>query len=57
MLTHQTIPLLLAKSALSCWMYPTNQTTLSPTLAVPGFAQSDHTVSKLGADVGSLEIQ
>ena len=25
MLTHQRIPLLLAKSALSCWMYPTAQ--------------------------------
>ena len=30
-LTHQQIPLLLAKIALSCWMYPTAQTTLSPT--------------------------
>ena len=30
-LTHRQIPLLLAKSALSCWMYLTAQITLSPT--------------------------
>ena len=57
MLTHQRIPLLLAKSALSCWMYPTVQ-KLKPLflqhLAIPGFPQSDHTVSKLSAVTGSL---
>ena len=35
MLTHQQIPLLLAKSALSCWMYPTAQIALSPTPSHP----------------------
>ena len=34
-LTHQQIPLQLAKSALSCWMYPTAQITLSPTPSHP----------------------
>ena len=34
-LTHQQIPLLLAKSALSCWMYPTAQIALSPTPSHP----------------------
>ena len=33
--THQQIPLLLAKSALRCWMYSTAQTTLSPTTNHP----------------------
>ena len=32
---HQQIPLLLAKSALSWWMYPIAQTTLSPTPSHP----------------------
>ena len=32
---NQQIPLLLTKSALSCWMYPTAQTTLSPTPSHP----------------------
>ena len=34
-LTHQQIPLLLAKSALSCWMYPTAQITLYLTPSHP----------------------
>ena len=34
-LTHQQIPLLLAKSALSCWMYSTAQIALSPTPSYP----------------------
>ena len=34
-ITHQRIPLLLAKSALSCWMYPSAQTTISPTPSHP----------------------
>ena len=34
MLAHQQIPLL-AKSALSCWMYPIDQITLSPTPSHP----------------------
>ena len=34
-LTHQRIPLLLAKSALHYWMYPTAQITLSPTPSHP----------------------
>ena len=34
-LTHQQIPMLLAKSALSCWMYPIAQTTLSSTPSHP----------------------
>ena len=36
--------------ALSCWMDPTDQITLSPTPS----PQSDHTVIKLSADAGSL---
>ena len=36
-LTHQQIPLLLAKSALSCWMYPTAQIVFFPHLPIPGF--------------------
>ena len=35
MITHQRIQLLLAKSALSCWMYPTAQIALSPTPSHP----------------------
>ena len=34
MLAHQQIPLL-AKSALSCWMYPIDRITLSPTPSHP----------------------
>ena len=34
-LTPQRIPLLLAKCALNCWMYPTAQTTLFPTPSHP----------------------
>ena len=56
MLTHHQIPLLLVKSALHCWMYPTAQITLSLTPSHPWLppVQSDHTVSKLSADAGSL---
>ena len=50
----QQIPLLLAKSASSCWMYPAARITLSNHLAISGFHQSDHTVSKLTADADSL---
>ena len=40
--THSVFTLLLAKSALSCWMYPTVQITLSPTPSHPWIPQSDH---------------
>ena len=52
-ITHQQIPLLLTKSALSCWMHPTAQITLSQTPSHPshGFPQID---SKLIADIGLL---
>ena len=40
------IPLLLAKSALGFWMYPKAKALFFRHLAIPGFPQSDHTVSK-----------
>ena len=52
--THQLIPLLLAKSGLSCWIYPTDQLLFPQHLAIHGFPQSDHTVSKLSVNAGSL---
>ena len=45
MLTHQRIPLQLAKSALSCWMYQTAQITLFPTPNHLWVPQSDHSVN------------
>ena len=53
-LTHQGITWLLAKSAFSCWMYPTAQIILSLTPRHPWVPQSDHTVNKLSGDAGSL---
>ena len=44
-LTHQRIQLLLAKSALSYWIYPTAQTTLFPIPSLPWVPLIDHTVS------------
>ena len=40
------ILLLLAKSALGFWMYPKVKAPFLRHLAIPGFPQSDHTVSK-----------
>ena len=40
------LPLLLAKSALGFWMYPKVKAPFLRHLAIPGFPQSDHTVSK-----------
>ena len=40
------IPLQLAKSALSFWMYPKAKAHFFRHLAIPGFPLSDHTVSK-----------
>ena len=40
------LPLLLAKSALGFWMYPKAKALFFRHLAIPGFPQSDHTVSK-----------
>ena len=47
-------PLLLADVTLCCGMYPAGKVDISQHLAIPGFPQSDHTVSKLSADSGSL---
>ena len=47
-------PLLLANVALRCGMYPAGKVDISGHLAIPGFPQSDHTVSKLSTDPGSL---
>ena len=47
-------PLLLADGNLRCGMYPAGKVAISQHLAIPGFPQSDHTVSKLSADAGSL---
>ena len=45
-LIETLIPLLLAKSALGFWMYPKVKAPFLRHLAIPGFPQSDHTVSK-----------
>ena len=47
-------PLLLADGNLRCGMYPAGKDAFSQHLAIPEFSQSDHTVSKLSADAGSL---
>ena len=47
-------PLLLADGNLRCRMYPAGKVVISRHLAIPGFHQSNHTVSKLIADAGSL---
>ena len=47
-------PLLLANVTLRCGMYPAGKVDISRHLAIPGFPQSDHTVSKPSADAGSL---
>jgi hypothetical protein len=47
-------PLLLADVALCCGMYPACKVDISLHLAIPGFPQSDLTVSKPSADAGSL---
>ena len=49
MLTHQQIPLLFLKSA-----YIKQLLLFLLHIAIPGFPQSDHTVSKLSADPDSL---
>ena len=47
-------PLLLADVTLRCGMYSAGKVDISQHLAIPGFPQSDHTVSKLSANAGSL---
>ena len=47
-------PLLLADVTLRCRMYPAGKVDISQHLAIPGFPQSDHTVSKPSSDAGSL---
>ena len=47
-------PLLLADGNMPCGMYPAGKVAISRHLAIPGFPQSDHTVSKLSADAASL---
>ena len=47
-------PLLLTDVTLRCRMYPAGKVDISQHLAIPGFPQSDHTVSKPSADAGSL---
>ena len=47
-------PLLLVDVALLCGMYPAGKVDISQYLAIPGFPQNDHTVSKPSADAGSL---
>ena len=37
-----------------CGMHPSGKVAISRHLAIPGFPQSDHTVSKLSAAAGSL---
>ena len=39
---------------LRCGMYPAGKVDISQHLAIPGFPQSDNTVSKPSADAGSL---
>ena len=53
-ITHQQISLLLAKSTLSCWMYPKAQIVLSPTPSHSWVPPEYPTISKLSADPGSL---
>ena len=47
-------PLLLADVTLRCGMYPAGKVDISQHLAIPGFPQSDHTVSKPSVEAGSL---
>ena len=47
-------PLLLADGHLHCGMYPAGKVAISQHLATPRFPRSDHTISKLTADAGSL---
>ena len=47
-------PLLLPDVTLCCKMYPAGKVDISRHLAIPGFPQSDHTVSEPSADAGSL---
>jgi hypothetical protein len=47
-------PLLLADVTLRCRMYPAGKVDISQYLAIAGFPQSNHTVSKPSADAGSL---
>ena len=47
-------PLLLTNVTLRCGMYPAGKVDISQHLAIPGFPQSDYTVSKPSADDGSL---
>ena len=47
-------PLPLANVTLPCGMYSAGKVDISQHLAIPGFPQSDHTVSKLSADADSL---
>ena len=46
--------LLLADVTLRCGMYPADKVDISQHLAIPGFHQSDHAVSKPNVDTGSL---
>ena len=47
-------PLLLADVTLRCEMYPAGKVDISWHLAIPGFPQGDHNVSKPSVDAGSL---
>jgi hypothetical protein len=47
-------PKLLADGTLHCRMYPAGKIAIYQHLATPEFPQSDHTVSNLSADAGSL---
>ena len=47
-------PLLLTDCNLRCGMYPAGKVAISQHLATPEFPQSNHTVSQLSADAGSL---
>ena len=55
--THTMKPsnaLLLADVTFCCRMYPADKVDISQHLAIPGFHQSDHAVSKPNVDTGSL---
>ena len=47
-------PLLLANVTSHCGMYPAGEVDISRHLAIPGFPQSDHALSKPSAYAGSL---
>ena len=47
-------PLLLTDVTLRCGMYPAGKVDISQHLAIPGFLQSNHIVSKFSVDYGLL---